>query len=121
MKRSNIKNQRSKPSRGMSKVTKLRKGDEVLIVAGKDKGKRGNIDKVLGKIGKVVVLGVNQYKRHLKARSQNAPSEIIALTKPLPIANVSLICPKCKLQTRVGVLIEEDKRIRTCKKCKQSI
>lgn len=103
------------------KIAKLRKGDEVLVVAGKDKGKKGKVDQMLTKKRKVIVSGINQYKRHLKARSQSEPSEIITLTKPLSFAKVRLICPKCKLTTRVGFLTEGDKKIRTCKKCKQSI
>lgn len=113
---------KSKGNRGQkSKVTKLKKGDEVLIVAGKDKGKKGKIESVLPKIDKVIVTGINQYKRHLKARSQSAPSEIVTLTKPLSLANVGLVCPKCGLLTRAGFAIEADKKIRTCKKCSARI
>ncbi|MDO8657250.1 MAG: 50S ribosomal protein L24 [Candidatus Levybacteria bacterium] len=99
---------------------KLRKGDEVKIIRGKDKGKGGKIDKVFSKENKVLVTGVNQYKRHMKAKSQNQPSEIVTITKPLPVPNVMLVCPKCHLPTRVGFSME-DKKIRICKKCKQAI
>ena len=78
---------------------KLIKGDKVQIVTGKDKGKDGTIDAVFTKEGKVLIGGVNQYKRHVKARSANQTSEIVTITKPLPIANVALICPKCKNRT----------------------
>lgn len=104
-----------------AKLNKLRKGDEVKIVAGKDKGKTGKVDKVLPLRQKVLVTGVNQYKRHLKARSQNQPSEIATITKPIAIANVSLICPKCKLPTRVGYRADGDKKKRICRKCEQEI
>ena len=100
---------------------KLKKGDNVKIVLGKDKGKEGKIEKVFGKIGKVLVTGVNQYKRHLKARSQNQPSEIVTITKPLPLQNVALICPHCKVQTRVGFRIEKNDKIRVCAKCDKKI
>lgn len=100
---------------------KLKKGDEVKVTRGKDKGKTGKIEKVSPKENKVLVLGVNQYKRHLKARSQNQPSEIATITKPLPIANVLLICPKCHLPTRIGYSFEDKKKMRVCKKCKQII
>lgn len=105
----------------LRKMSKLRKGDEVKIVAGKDKGKTGKIDKVLPKEEKILIPGINQYKRHMKARSQNQPSEIITLTKPLPVANVRLICPKCHEVTRIGFSFEEDKKARVCKKCDQKI
>ena len=100
---------------------KLIKGDNVKIVRGKDKGKTGKIEQVLPKIGKVLVNGVNQYKRHLKARSQNQPSEIVTLTKPLPEENVMLICPKCHKETRVGYKIEKNVKSRICKKCNSEV
>ena len=62
---------------------KLKKGDLVKVVLGKDKGKQAKIEKILPKIDKVLVTGVNQYKRHLKARAQGQSSEIVTITKPL--------------------------------------
>ena len=100
---------------------KLKKGDNVKIVLGKDKGKEGKIEKVFGKIGKVLITGVNQYKRHLKARSQNQPSEIVTITKPLPFPNVALICQHCKLPTRIGFRLEKNDKIRVCRKCDKKI
>lgn len=95
---------------------KLKKGDEVKVIRGKDKGKTGKIEKVISKT-KVLVASVNQYKRHLKRRSEKQQSQIITITKPLPIYNVSLICPTCKLPTRVGFKIEGKEKIRICKRC----
>lgn len=100
---------------------KLKKGDEVKIVRGKDKGKTGKIEKVNPREQKVTIPGVNQYKRHMKSRSQRQPSEIITITKPLHAANVMLICPKCHSATRVGYSIEDGKKIRICKKCDQKL
>jgi large subunit ribosomal protein L24 len=100
---------------------KLKKGDLVKIVAGKDKGKTGKIEKVLPKIGKVLVNGVNQYKRHLKAKAQGQSSEIVTITKPLAGTNVALICPHCKLQTRIGFSIVKNDKIRVCRKCSKKI
>lgn len=100
---------------------KLKKGDNVKIVSGKDKGKTAKIEKVFSKLGKVLVTGINQYKRHLKARSQNQPSEIVTITKPLSVCNVALVCPHCKLQTRVGFEIEKSGKIRVCRKCDKKI
>ncbi len=100
---------------------KLKKGDNVKVIKGKDKGKTGKIEEVLPKLNKVLVANVNLYKRHLKAKSQSQPSEIITLTKPLPEANVILICPKCGKQTRVGYKIEKNIKSRICKKCKSQI
>ena len=100
---------------------KLKKGDSVKVVSGKDRGKIGKIEKVFGKIGRVLVTGVNQYKRHLKARSQGQSSEIVTITKPLPLQNVSLICPHCKVQTPIGFLLSKNGKIRVCAKCDKKI
>lgn len=100
---------------------KLIKNDEVIITKGKDKGKRGKIDKVLIKENKVLVPGVNLYKKHYKSRIQNRPSEIMEITKPLPVGNVALICPKCKKQTRVGYKMDNKEKVRFCKKCNKKI
>lgn len=100
---------------------KLKKGDEVKIVRGKDKGKTGTVDGMATKEGKVLVAGVNMYRKHVKARAQNQKSEIIDITKPLSLANVQLICPKCHVPTRVGYAVTEGKKQRMCKKCEQTI
>jgi len=100
---------------------KLKKGDLVKVVLGKDKGKQAKIEKILPKIDKVLVTGVNQYKRHLKARAQGQSSEIVTITKPLSSQNVALICPHCKLQTRIGFKIEKNGKIRVCRKCEKKI
>jgi len=96
---------------------KLRKNDTVKVTIGKDKGKSGKIEKVFTKEAKVLIEGVNQFKRHLKARSQSQPAEIITITKPLPISAVALICPKCKKPTRVGYEINKETKNRICKNC----
>lgn len=100
---------------------KLKKGDQVKVVGGKDTGKSGAIEKVFTKLNKVLVPGVNQYKRHMKARTQGQSSEIVTITKPLPVAQVALICPNCKKQTRIGFSIEKDKKVRICRKCEKEI
>lgn len=100
---------------------KLKKGDNIKVVTGKDKGKTGKIDKVFPKLGKVLVANVNQFKRHLKARSQSQPSEIVTLTKPLPESSVVLVCPKCHKEARIGYKIEKGVKSRICKKCKSEI
>jgi large subunit ribosomal protein L24 len=100
---------------------KLKKGDLVKIVSGKDKGKTGKIEQILPKIEKVLVTGVNQYKRHMKARTQGQASEIVTITKPLSGQNVALICPHCKLQTRIGFSVVKNDKIRVCRKCDKKI
>lgn len=108
---------------------KLIKGDEVKVVMGKDKGKTGKIEKVFSRENAVFVNGVNQYKRHMKAKSQGQTSEIVTITKPMPVAKVQLVCPKCKKLTRVGYRLEvydkggssSGRKIRICRKCGKEI
>lgn len=100
---------------------KLLKGDTVKVVAGKDKGKIGKILRAYSKEEKVLVENVNQYKRHLKKRTEGENSQIVTITKPLPLSNISLICPKCSKVTRIGFKTEKGKKIRFCKKCGKEI
>jgi large subunit ribosomal protein L24 len=100
---------------------KLKKGDLVTVVRGKDNGKTEKIVKVFTKEAKVLVENVNQYKRHVKSRMQGEKSEIITITKPLAVGNVQLVCPKCKKLTRVGYKMLKDEKVRFCKKCKAEI
>lgn len=104
-----------------SKFTKFKKGDTVKIVAGKDKGKTGTIEKVLPRVSKVLVTGINQFKRHIKARTQNQVSEITTITKPITVASVMFVCPKCHLEARIGFVNQDGKKERMCKKCQQQI
>lgn len=100
---------------------KLIKGDTVKVVKGKDSGKSGKITKIFPKTGKVLVEGVNQYKRHMKARSQTQPSEIVTITKPLPVGNVAYVCASCHLQTRIGYQFDKETKFRICRKCKKQL
>ncbi len=100
---------------------KFKKGDTVKIVIGKDSGKTGKIEKVFSKEAKVLVEGINQFKRHLKARMQGQKSEIVTITKPLFVSKVALICPKCKKPSRIGYKFLKDEKVRICKNCSKEI
>ncbi len=100
---------------------KIKSGDKVSIVRGKDNGKEGTVQKVFTKEAKVLVEGINQFKRHLKSRTPGQKSEIITLTKPVSVANVQLVCPKCKKLTRVGYKMLKDEKVRVCKKCQAEL
>lgn len=100
---------------------KIKKGDEVKVIKGKDKGKVAKVEKVFAKLNTVLVEGLNQYKRHVKARAQNQKSEIVTISKPLPVTNIVLICPKCHNPARVGYKITDGEKQRICKKCEQAI
>ncbi len=96
---------------------KLKKGDKIIIIRGKDKGRKGKIDKVFPKLDKVLVPGVNIYKRHIKPQGQGKPGGIIDKVMPLSAANVALLCPKCDKKTRVGFQLSKGEKQRLCKKC----
>jgi len=101
---------------------KLKKGDQVLVTAGKDKGKRGKVIKILPRSFRVIVEKVNIYVRHIKPRGKEQPGQILKRERPLAVANVVLVCPKCKEQTRVGYKTTRDKnKVRVCRKCKGEI
>lgn len=100
---------------------KIKKGDEVMIMKGKDKGKTGKVEKVFTKEAKVVVGGMNQYKRHVKSRQQGQQSEIITITKPLAVANVAVVDPKTKKPTRVGYKMEKGAKVRIAKASQQAL
>jgi large subunit ribosomal protein L24 len=100
---------------------KIIKGDTIQITAGKDAGKQGKVEKVFSKTGKIVVTGINQYKRHIKGRLPGQKSGIITITKPLPMGNIALLCQKCKKVTRVGFKILKDEKVRICRKCNAEI
>lgn len=99
---------------------KIKKGDKVKIMLGKDRGKTGEIKFVLRKKKRVFVEGVNLYKRHVK-KMQGTEGGIIDIPKSLNISNVILICPSCNKPTRVGYKIQGDMKLRICKKCKKEI
>jgi len=96
---------------------KLKVNDLVKVVAGKDKGKDGKITKIIPKDLKVIVEGANKYKRHLKRQSKENPGGIVEVERPLPIANVQLICPSCKQITRVSFKGVRPEKVRVCAKC----
>lgn len=100
---------------------KFRKGDEIIITGGKDRGKRGKIERVLPQAGNIVALGLNLYKRHMKRRDEKNPGGIIDFPRPIPFARIALVCPKCKKPTRVGFTVSDKEKQRICRKCGQLI
>lgn len=98
---------------------KIRKGDTVKVLYGKDAGKSAKVLKVIDKLGKVVVDGVNVYKRHLKGDGQKRESAIVNIVKPMDSAKVMVVCPNCGKTTRVAMKLDEKtgNQLRFCKKC----
>jgi len=101
---------------------KIKKGDVVQVIAGKDKGKEGKVTQILGKENRVVVDGVNVSFKHLRAKQSGQSGQKIQFFAPMNISNVQLLCPKCKKNSRVGIQLTDDKkRVRICKKCQTAI
>lgn len=100
---------------------KIKKGDQVLIISGKDRGRKGNVLKVFPKEGKILVEGINLRKKHFRPRKEGEKGEILKIPAPFPVSNIKLICSKCGKPTRIGYKIEEGKKYRICKKCQEKI
>lgn len=103
---------------------KIRKGDTVLLTAGKDKNKKGKVIQILSGENKLIIEGINIVKKHVRPKRSGEKGQRVEVPRPLSLSNVKLVCPKCKKSTRVGYNIASkgrEKRIRTCKKCGQEI
>lgn len=100
----------------------IRKEDTVLVISGKEKGKRGRVLAVLPRKGRVLVERVNVIKKHMKPSKTHAQGGIIDKEAPVPRASVMLVCPKCDKPARLGNLaLEGGRKVRVCKKCKEVI
>ncbi|MCX6792774.1 MAG: 50S ribosomal protein L24 [Candidatus Falkowbacteria bacterium] len=105
----------------------IKRNDNVLVLAGKDKGKSGKVLQVFADLNRASVEGVNLLIKHMRPRNKNEKGQRIEFAAPLNISNLALICPKCGKPTRIAhkVLISEDKKkhnkVRVCKKCQANI
>ncbi len=101
---------------------KIRKNDTVLVIAGKDRGKRGKVRFAYPKDERLLVEGINFIKRHTRARGQVRQAGIIEREAPVHVSNVMLLCSKCNHPTRVGFrFLEDGKKVRTCCLCHEVI
>lgn len=100
---------------------RIKTGDTVKVLYGKDSGKTGKVVKVLPRSEEVVVEGMNQYKRHVKGDGRTKVSEIINITKPMPVAKVQLVDPDTGKPTRVGYKVDGGKKVRVSKKTGKEI
>ncbi len=101
---------------------KIRRNDTVMVMTGKDRGKRGKVRVSMPKDDSLIVEGANMVKRHVKARPGVRQAGIVSQEAPLALSKVMLVCSKCDKPTRVGFQVLEDKRkVRVCRKCKEVI
>ena len=101
-------------------MLKLKIGDTVKVLSGKDKGREGKVERVLIKKNLLILPGINIYKKHVKGRS-GQKGGIYEIPRPLAFAKIALICPKCSKVTRIGFKVVENEKRRICKKCKREI
>lgn len=99
--------------------TPIRRNDQVLVMSGKDRGKRGRVLRVLPDKNRLVVEGVNFVKRHTKPNpSKNVKGGVVEREAALHASNVQLVCPECGTATRIGRrLLEDGRKVRICRKC----
>ena len=106
----------------MSKKYHVKKDDQVMVMAGKEKGKSGKLLKVIAKKDGALIEKVNFVKRHSRPSSQNRQGGIIEKESPVPLSNIMIICSKCAVPVKVGrKILEDGKRVRYCKKCGEHI
>lgn len=100
---------------------KIKKGDTILVISGKDKGKKGKVLEAFPKENRILVEGVSLRKKHQKPKKSGEKGQILTMPGPISVSNVKLICPRCGKPTKIGYKITEKKKNRICKKCGQEI
>ena len=100
---------------------KIKKGDNVIVLSGNDKGKKGEVLQVMNKENKVIVKGVNLRKKHVKPKKQGEQGGIISTECPINASKVNIVDPKTGKTTRIGYEMKDGKKVRIAKKSKQEI
>ena len=101
---------------------RIRKGDTVMVMSGKEKGRRGRVDRILTKENRMVIEGVNMITRHVRARPGVRQAGRIQQEAPIHVSNVMLICNKCDRPSRLRVtFLEDGKKVRMCHRCQETI
>ncbi len=100
---------------------KIKKGDNVIVLKGKDRGKKGKVQQVFPKEGKFIVEGMNIRKKHIKPRKAGEKGQIVQTLGRMQGSNVALVCPKCSKPVRIGYVMQGLKKYRSCKNCKATI
>ncbi len=100
---------------------KIKRGDNVKIISGKDKNKTGKVLKVFPILNKVMVEGLNLVKKRQKPRQEGKKGQIVKVARPIDVSKVKFICPKCGKPARIGYHLVKNNKIRICKKCQSEI
>ena len=101
---------------------RIRKGDTVFVLSGREKGRRGRVDRVLSEKDRVVIEGVNMITRHVRPRPNVRQAGRIQQEAPIHLSNIMLVCNHCTQPTRAHIsFLEDGKKVRTCHKCNEPI
>ena len=100
---------------------KIKKGDNIIVISGRDKGKKGKVGQVLPQKQRIVVEGLNMRKKTIRPRQQGQKGQIVEVALSFDASNAKIVCPKCDKPTRVGYKMEDNKKYRFCKKCGSEI
>ncbi|MDD5565537.1 MAG: 50S ribosomal protein L24 [Candidatus Omnitrophica bacterium] len=102
-------------------MSKIKKNDTVLVLKGKDRGKKGKVLKAIGE-SRIIIEGINLVKKSVRKKQQDQQGGIVSIEAPLAIANVILVCKNCNKPTRVGIKVSKDgSKSRVCKHCKGTL
>ncbi len=101
-------------------MLKIKANDKVKILIGKDKGREGEVERIITKENVAVIPGINIYKKHVKG-TQGQKAGIYEIPRPIAISKIGLVCPHCKKVTRVGFKFVGDDKMRFCRKCGREI
>ncbi len=99
----------------------VRKNDTVMVISGKDKGKKGKVRRAFPREGQVMVEGINMVKKHTRSRAMTRQAGIIEREAPLHVSKVMLVCSKCNRPSRVGFRFLEERKVRLCSSCHEVI
>jgi len=100
---------------------RINKGDKVLIISGKDRGKTGNVERVILKKNQAIVSGINIIKKHLKPSRNQPKGGVVEQAAPIDISNLKLICNQCQKPTRIEYRQVKEGKKRVCKRCREMI
>jgi large subunit ribosomal protein L24 len=100
---------------------KIKKNDQVLIISGDDKGKKGKVIKSVPGTGRLLVEGINLVKKHVKPKKSGQKGQTIKTPNFISASKVKILCSKCGKGARIGFVVEGDKKYRVCKKCGEKI
>jgi large subunit ribosomal protein L24 len=100
---------------------KIKKGDTVLIISGKDRGRKGKVIEALPQKGKIVVEEINMIKKRVRPKKSGEKGQMVKLASAFDASNAKIVCPKCGEASRIAYKKEKDKKYRICKKCNQEL